>query len=76
MATRYEFRMIEEDENSFDAGREITHVVMTDDPTWLPVLDEFFNFLKGAGFLFDTGSQIDVINNDGDSMREKAERFR
>jgi hypothetical protein len=33
--------------------------------TWNKPMSEFFNFLKGIGFVFDMETQIGVVDRDG-----------
>ena len=50
-------------------GKQLTHQIFIDeetgDHTWNKPMSEFFNFLKGIGFVFDMETQIGVVDHDG-----------
>ncbi len=60
----YKFESYDDEDNT----RTVVEFT-TDNDAWSGYdgpMYQFFNFLKGQGFLFDVGSEIGVIDNDGD----------
>lgn len=63
MTTKYTFVM--EDAN----GKKVTHEFTDASDTLTKPLEEYFSFLKGCGFLFNTQEELAVYNFDTGESR-------
>jgi hypothetical protein len=64
MAKHYEFVAYDDEDK-----KEVKISFTTESDTWTGYdgpMYEFFNFLKGAGFVFDINTQIGVMDKDGE----------
>ena len=51
-------------------NKTITHEFSPgDDCSWGPVVDAFYDFLKGNGYVFDINSRLTVVDEDGEDTR-------
>ena len=66
--SKYKFEMVDRDDPE-GAARTITlNYEAGEDDTWHPLLEEFFDFLKGCGYVFGTDAHIMIVDGDGKDM--------
>ena len=59
---KFKFEM--EEASPEGSVRKIIHTFETEDDTWVAVLPQMYNFLKGCGWLFSPSDELGVMKYD------------